>query len=352
MFKIFSNNTRPKKVKADFISIGDMAVDVFIRLKEAREGCNPQTKKCELCLNFGDKIPYDFSEELLSVGNSANAAVSVARLGISSAFISNVGCDKDGTECIENLRKEGVIADHVTIQDGKNTNKHYVLWYDRDRTILIKHERFEYSLLPEFEKPKWIYLSSMGENSLEFHDEIMKYLEKNPDVKLLFQPGTFQIKFGVEKMAKFYARSEIFACNAQEAQKILQVESLDFKLLLSGIAALGPKVVLITDGPDGAYILDNRDNANAEIKGRSYFFEAYPNQAPAYERTGAGDSFTSTFVVATLLGKDFLTSLKWAGSNAVNVCKYVGAQKGLLNQEGLLKVVNEADPNWNVVELK
>jgi sugar/nucleoside kinase (ribokinase family) len=176
----------------DFISIGDIVTDAFIRLKDARVSNNPDGSKSELILRFGDKVPYEFMEEVRAVGNSANAAVCAARLGLKSAMITDLGDDHQGHECRATLQKNGVDTDFVKVHKDKKTNYHYVLWFEDDRTILIKHEDYERQF-PELGNAKWIYLSSIGENSLEYHDQIAEYLRKNQEVKLAFQPGTFQI---------------------------------------------------------------------------------------------------------------------------------------------------------------
>jgi sugar/nucleoside kinase (ribokinase family) len=89
---------------------------------------------------------------------------------------------------------------------------------------------------------------------------------------------------------------------------------------------LGPKIVLITDGPNGAYAYEN---------GNFWFMPIYPDPKPAYERTGAGDAFASTFVSALALGKNVEEALRWAPINSMSVVQYVGAQKGLLDQKSI-----------------
>src|SRR5581483_3909128 len=190
----------------DILAIGDTTTDIFIRLKEA------EVKNGLLCVKYGDKIPYESSETVRAVGNSANAAVAAARLRLSSALFSYVGNDRNGKECIEELHKNNVNTEYIRVENGKSTNYHYVLWYDVDRTILVKHETFSYDL-GEINSPKWIYLSSLGGSSLPFHDQIADFLDKNRETKLAFQPGTFQIKAGSERLSRIYKHTDIFFCN-------------------------------------------------------------------------------------------------------------------------------------------
>src|SRR3989339_1595459 len=80
----------------DFLAIGDIVIDAFIRLKDAHVHCKIDSDACELCVRFGDKIPYERVEVVRAVGNSPNAAVSAARLGLKSAVITNLGDDQNG----------------------------------------------------------------------------------------------------------------------------------------------------------------------------------------------------------------------------------------------------------------
>ena len=324
-----------KKNKLTLVSIGDVAVDAFIRIKEAHEVCSINSETCQLCLSFANKIPYEFDEIVPAVGNSANAAVASSKLGFSSSLIAHIGKDKNGKDCLSTFKKYGVNTSHVYSHKEKRTNYHYVLWYGPERTILVKHEEFPYHL-PNIKKPDWMYLSSMGSNSVEYHKAIENYLLKNPSIKLAFQPGTFQMKMGVEALKNIYARTEIFICNAEEAKLITDTKTKDIRILSEKLYSLGPKIVVITDGPKGSYSFDGE---------KLLFIDVYP-QEPAYERTGAGDSYSATFMTAIAFGEDIETAMKWASVNSMNVCKFVGAQKGLLTIPEIKVFLDKAPADW------
>ena len=321
----------------DFIAIGDTVTDAFIRLEDASVNCDVNKEKCKLCLKFGDKVPYEFVEVVRAVGNSANAAVAAARLGLRSALVSNLGDDQNGSECLTALQRNKVSTEFIKTHEHKDTNYHYVLWFDDDRTILVKHQQYEYSL-PDIGKPKWLYLSSLAENTLNYHLEILSYLEKNPEVKLAFQPGTFQMKLGVEKLSGLYKRSDLFFCNVEEAKRILGIiEEINIKELLKKMHALGPKIISITDGPRGAYVYDGSNG---------WFMPPYPDEKPPYERTGAGDSFASTFTSALALGMEIPDALRWGPVNSMSVVQHVGAQKGLLSQNEINALLERAPSSY------
>ena len=70
----------------DFVAIGDTTIDAFIRIKEASVNCDINKENCQICFDFANKVPYESVTIVPAVGNSANAAVAAARLGLQSAF--------------------------------------------------------------------------------------------------------------------------------------------------------------------------------------------------------------------------------------------------------------------------
>jgi len=330
------------KEQYDFIAIGDTVIDAFIKLKEASVHGKQGDKIYEICLPFAEKVPFEEVFILPAVGNAANAAVSASRLGLKTAFISNVGSDQNGKDCLASLQKDGVSGEFVKINEGKDTNYHYVLWYGSERTILIKHQTFDYTL-PEIGEPKWIYFSSVNENAFPFHNVVADYVSAHPNTKLAFQPGKFEIKLGKEKLAKLYQNCELFFCNVEEAKKILEAEHLSIKELLAELRLLGPKIVVITDGPNGSYSFD----------GITYLsMPTYPDPADPVERTGAGDAFASTFTSALALGLDIQTALSWGPINSMSVVQKVGAQGGLLTREQIEKFVVESPESYKPSEME
>jgi sugar/nucleoside kinase (ribokinase family) len=324
--------------KLDVLAIGDIVIDAFIKIKDAEETCDIDHANCKLCVRFGDKVPYESVDICTAVGNAPNAAVSAARLGAASAILTYVGDDQNGKDCLESLKKDGVSTEFVHTE-GPKTNYHYVLWYDVDRTILIKHEPFSYSTesLPTgVDAPKWIYLSSLGEKSLDMYAQLETYLSENPDVKLAFQPGVFDIKQGKEKLKNIYTRAEIICCNVEEAQRILGETRREPKILLTSMReTLGTKNILITDSIEGAYAYDGTD---------MYFIPVYPHVP--FERTGAGDAFFSTIVTGLSMGKALNDVLLWGPINSMSVVQQIGAQRGLLSLPKLEEYLKNAPADY------
>jgi sugar/nucleoside kinase (ribokinase family) len=317
------------KEPLDFLAIGDTVTDAFIQLGDAwvdKDGTSA-AKGQGLCVTFGDKVPFESVEIVRAVGNSANAAVSAARLGLKAGLVSWLGDDDEGAKCRETLKGNGVSDEYVTTEGGKPTNYHYVLRFGAERTILIKHAAWSYAM-PEIDPaPKWLYLSSLADTSEPFHAEIADFLDRHPETKLAFQPGTFQIKLGKEKLARLYARADIFFCNKEEAERILGIAPATIPELLPQVRALGPKIAVITDGPNGAYA-QGEDGAVLRVP-------MFPDRIPPVDRTGAGDATASTIVAALALGLPLAEALRWGPVNSASVVEKIGAQAGLLSRAEL-----------------
>lgn len=325
----------------DFLAVGDIVVDAFIRLKDAEVHCKINNEECEICMRWGDKIPYESATVVPAVGNSSNAAVAAARLGLNSALRAYIGADQYGQECLAALLREKVDTTYVEKAAGKHTNYHYVLWYADNRTILVKHETFEYAVPPLTQGPTWLYLSSLGENSLQYHYALAEALKRWPETKLVFQPGTYQLKMGVETLADIYKRSDIFFCNKEEAEKILGMDAgSDIKGLLKGIKDLGPKIAVITDDNRGCYAI--------EESGATFHCPRYPDPRPPFEITGAGDALASGTTAALALGKPLQEALRWGSANASAVLQEIGAQKGLLDRATLEQHVANPPAAWEI----
>jgi ribokinase len=137
-------------------------------------------------------------------------------------------------------------------------------------------------------------------------------------------------------LKKIYERTEVLALNREEAVTVSGGDHDNFHDLFDKLHALGPKIVLITDGHAGAYASDGMNRFKMPI---------YPDPKPPYDRTGAGDSFASTFTAAIMKGANLEGALLWAPVNSMSVVQKVGAQAGLLSEDEINHWLRKA-PDW------
>lgn len=333
---------KPSSDAPYILAIGDIVTDAFIKLREdMAEVTTDENGKRRLSMEFGNKPPYEQVDIVQAVGNSANAAVAFTRLGLRAGLMAFIGDDQPGKDSLAYLASENVDTRTVSVQKGFKSNYHYALRYGADRTILIKYEDYSYDWQEPVETPDWLYLSMLSESSWQLHMDMMRYLEQHPETKLVFQPGTFHFAWGADKLAAIYRRSHIVFMNREEAMEVTGRGYDSIKDLADGLHELGCKIVVITDGPNGAY---------ASESGKVIRMPNYPDPAPPYDRTGAGDAFASTVTAALAMGESLETALTWAPINSMSVVQQLGAQAGLLHKPDLENYLADAPDDYTAEE--
>lgn len=314
----------------DLISIGDSVIDTFIPLEDAQ--VSNQGGEVKLCLRYGDKIPVGPSISLVA-GNAANNAVGAARLNLKVAIYVNVGGDENGEKIKKKLKEEGVTVSYVAVNENLPSNHHFVLDFKGERTILIYHQNWKYHL-PDLDKTKWIYLTSLSPTFIHSNlvEQLINYLERS-GAKLVYNPGTFQIKAGVKKSPRLLSLTELFIVNVEEAKLVLgfrEDENISLKKLLKLLADLGPKMVVITAGGEGSYGYDGE---------KFYSLGIFP--AHLVEMTGSGDAYATGCLAALFHGKDLPEAMRWGAANGASVVEEIGPQKGLLTYNQMLEKLKD-----------
>jgi sugar/nucleoside kinase (ribokinase family) len=309
----------------DLISIGDATVDVFMTPVETETLCKRDSKECYIAFSYGQKIPVKNLEFTIG-GNAANNAVGTRRLGVKSSIVLTIGSDTIGNLIKEKLTEEGVDTTYIIQQTASSSNYSSIINYAGERTIFTYHAPRSYEFPVQLPEVPWVYLTSMGESYRPFYNHFVDWLRTHVNVKLAFNPGSWQIRAGLEGIASVLQLTHILFVNREEAEKISNFGDSNGKErdLLMAVSKLGPKIVIVTDGEKGSLAFDGKR-----------FLKIGILPVDAYERTGAGDSFGSGFLAAIVKGKSLEEALLWGTVNSASVIGYTGAQKGLLKEDEL-----------------
>ena len=163
--------------KFDLISIGDSTHDTFIQLEEASIQHSVDNRKRLLCLPWADKIPAKKVTQVPGVGNSSNAAVGSARLGLKTAIYTHIGTDIIGKSIKKVFKEAGVVTNFVKTEKGVS-NYSVVLNFGAERTIIVHHKKWNYNL-PKNINAKWFYYSSLGPSHQILHKQIIQTVKKH-----------------------------------------------------------------------------------------------------------------------------------------------------------------------------
>jgi len=320
----------------DMVSLGPARMDVFVTLptEDVTEVCSIDQQRCMIELGFGDKIPVKAMSFEIG-GNTGNNAAGLSRLGYKVAMVGTMGDHFIEREVIDILQRQGVETKYIVRIPGK-FGFGVIINYQGERTILSYYPDSEcqFKIADDEVTTDWVYLTTAGQDFECFYEDAVAWAKKI-GAKMAFNPGSRQIKLGVEKIRYAYAASEVFFVNKEESMELLEItdRKAEIKDLLTGLRNLGPKIAVITDGPNGTFAYD----------GNKYVYMPIVD-APVVERTGAGDAFGSGFLGAYMAGKTLDECLKWGTVNSASVLGYIGPQQGLLNKEQMeewMKKVNE-----------
>lgn len=322
----------------NIITIGSAVRDITFLTDKGKVIKTPEnlTEQSLLAFEYGAKIESD--EIYLNFGGGAcNAAAAFIKLGIESSVNCRIGNDDEGESVIRNLKKIGVKTNLIQIDENKKTGFALVVINKNEsggeRVIFVHKGASDYLEIKKenINKSKWIYLTSLAGNWEKDLNEVNEAVEENK-IKLVWNPGAAQISADKNKIAKLLKNTEILIINKDEAIELVQnnqEREIDYNdinnpaFLCRVVKNMGPKIAVVTDGKNGAYLFDG---------GNSVLFSPATSNKDKIDTTGAGDSFGSALTGGYILTGDLETALKFGIINAGNVIGEFGAQNGMLKR--------------------
>lgn len=310
----------------DVVCIGNAKIDAFLSIYEASTHLRLNKDTNELCIRSGEKITVDKCTFSLG-GNAANVAVGLSRLGCSSSICAEIGDDEFSQKIINSLKQEQVHKDFIIQSKGQASSFSVILNFKGERTIFSEHVYRQHDFNFINLSTKWVYLTSIGKEWKNAYRNVYNFVTQTKTL-LAFNPGTLQIN-DVTDIADILSITNILFVNKEEAAQIMNYElrimnqekhKENIKILLEQLQKLGPKVVVITDGKNGSYAMDE----NRTI------FKQDCISCKIVEKTGAGDAYSTGFIAAILHGLSIKEAMAWGAVNSASVIEKVGAQEGLL----------------------
>lgn len=302
----------------DVVCVGNATIDVFVILHNLQKFSYDKFSN-QISFPLGEKLPLD-EYKITIGGNACNVSVGLSRLGLQTALAAQIGNDEFSQKITNTLEKEHVNQDLVKKTNRQSPYFNILLSYEGERTILEEKTPDQENLDPGNLNPKLIYLTSINGDWQSVYDDAFS---KNSSSKFALNPGASQINKDLDNILLILPKIEILFVNLQEAQRISKDESTDIKVLLKRLKTWGGKIIVITDGRNGSYAIDQ----NNEI-----FQIGVVSAEKPVERTGAGDSYSTGFIYAYLAGLSVKESMRYAAINADFVIRRVGSQEGLLGK--------------------
>lgn len=328
------------------ITIGAAVRDIFLFLNPADillldNSANDPRRQKLLALEYGAKIQAANSQ-LAFGGGAFNSATTFSRAALKTAVITALGCDDTGEAIIRLLERENInhefVSYHSRGQTGfsvlvvdKATGEHVAL-VERGANDLFNFSARSHKL----SSAAWCYLTSLtGEHWQASMDKIINIV-KNNKIKLAWNPGNEQLERGWGLFGRFLKHCQLLILNHDEAMALIKSDGEEIKGInhtLNALLRWGVKMVIITDGPEGAYYADKHQKLHIAARG----------DVKVVDSTGAGDAFGSGFVsglIATKMG-NISYALQVAMANAESVISQIGAQAGIVYAKDLDKIIKK-----------
>jgi len=321
----------------DLISVGDVKLDTFIVIHDASVKCELKMPDCKLCLNYGEKIPVDAFVTQIA-GSAPNVAIGLAKMGLSTSVMSHMGEDEVYNQALHFLSKNKVDSSQIKTKKGIRSSAAVVLNFKGESTQLVDFVPQEYHLPAKIPATKFLHICELGDGYEHLYTDALLHAARGTKISL--NPGAIQIKENKHELKELIAVCEVLFVNMVEARQLLGREANDaVHGIMARLKAMGPKYVVVTDGPRGAYAYDGE---------QLDVVPAFP--ATMKEATGAGDAFAAGFLGALMKDKSHREALRWGSINSASVIEQVGPTKGLLSHTEINKAL-KAHPSYQTKEL-
>lgn len=310
--------------KFDVISIGSAVIDQYITSSAL------ETKKdihapngFDNCFPIGAKLTID-KTEIQTGGGATNAAVTFSRLGLKTATIARIGTDIYGKLIQEVLTEEKIRTDFLQIDKENQTGQSIIFLTEGGQRTIFVHRGASASINKReiawtSLQTRWFYITSLG-GDLSLVSMILDRAEAI-GASVFWNPGSAELKKGYAKLVPLMKRVDVLDLNREEAAELSEQPMRHLKKIVNKLGQFPRLGLLITDGPNGAYL---------HTKCCTWY--APPLPAKRVNTTGAGDAFGSGFVAGFIPTCDLHTAMKVGMLNSVGVITHMGAKTGILTE--------------------
>ena len=248
-------------------------------------------------------------------GQSASAAVALARLGFTTRYIGRVGDDAFGRAGVESLRAEGVDVAHVVTVAGA-TSQFAVVLVDRasgSRTVIWnRHPGLR--MTPHDIPAQAVRDARVLHVDCHETDAVTAAAVAARAANTRTVVDVEQVRPGIDLLLR-------------QIDVIIAAES--FPQEYTGRSALGAGLEALQDATGAAVVCVTlgQQGSLARANGREIHTPAF--RVPVVDSTGAGDVFRAGFVAGWLTGgetADLDVALRWANAAAALKCRALGAR--------------------------
>lgn len=311
-------------MRHDIITFGSATLDVFLKSKDflVRKEKKFVTGK-GICFPFASKV--DIKDVFFSTGGGGtNVAATFSNQGFKVAYCGKIGKDIFGKEILKDLKKFKIDTRSVLETGEKPTNCSIIFSFGKDRTVFVYRGASEILKKEEIPwkefKANWFYLAPLSGKLANLFGPLVNFAKENK-IKVACNPGNSQINLNKNSLKSILSKIDILILNQEEASLLTQIPYQKEKEVFKKLDEMIPGIAVMTKGRGGVIVSDGE-----------YIFEAGILPSKTIEKTGAGDAFSSGFVVGFIKKGDIPCAIQLGTANATSCVQEIGAKAGLLKK--------------------
>lgn len=368
------------------LTIGGATVDIYL-VHKASDMMTLTQKDLTvdyMLLRAGSKIEVDDLQQFVG-GGATNAAASFREQGFETACFANVGKDEYASIILSDLSSRGIDTSLITQSQEQSTGVSFIVKAGKkDRTIFAfrgANEILTEKTVPfdAIKQARQLYITSLSKESAKILPSIVSFAHQH-NIPVAINPGMSQLCGGAKIIQQALPYIDTFILNYEEAKAFMlsmaednetfkkaftftpiprscpidlietdhnqldeepylidnpiACENLTFSIrqFFKQILTLGPRTVVVTNSSNGVY---------AATQGEIFYHPSIKTNL--VNTVGAGDSFGSCFVGSLRYQDSIVQALRHGIINAASVIGELGAKRGLLSRDELLKRAKQMD---------
>ncbi len=295
------------------VAIGDVTVDMFFQGK----GLTQDNERFQLAI--GGKYYVDAFHHGLG-GSGANVSIHAAQLGLDCALVAPVGENSFKNLIVQTLARKTVSTEFLHFEREHLSISTILLSPSGERTVIKysdpkQHIHLVDHALERIKRSGIIFMGNLHDVPLTERIQFLKNVRSESNL-IVLNLGAVDCEKGLAKVEPLLKHADLLFLNKYECATLLKKtpEKLDLSKNLFKEFGIDAKVIVVTDGAQGSY---------------AYTADAVCVQSAAkvtvVDATGAGDAFTSAFLVTYSSAQNIQQALADASAYAGKVVSKIGA---------------------------
>jgi len=300
--------------KSQVIVLGDACVDMLIRLPD-------RTRKRT---DLSNSVP-----QLHGGGTAANVAVALARLDVPVALVSAVGDDGYGRWILEDLVREGVDIQYISVLRNAFTPMVIALVEtDGERMMVVwppeggAQTQLQKDVVDRafMSSASWLHTTGMCLRTSPARDSVLYAMKsaRKAGLTVSLDLNLRMELLGLDDLTReMFERaielSDVVFGNAEE--EILQIAGKDSIAAGAEYLSEGKRIVIARQGGRGTFVFTPKEA-----------FRVPAFQTEIVDSVGAGDAFNGGFIAARMAKLDLREAVKWGNAVAAFKIGHTGAR--------------------------